>query len=192
MSAKLLRRIFLFTIAGALCAVLAAASAVCSCCPVPGSESSDPYADVSNSSVVAEYFEQTVGDYSSNPAGHHVRERAGSEDGSNSCWFSGSYAPQYPKPGSAEWLIQSNEEWGPDEIGLLNKDAEQIWGKYEDGAIKLPCSVVTYQEMEIECTSGRWQPYEYNIYQSRTIDSSKALKACRVSTSNCGGEISIY
>lgn len=177
---------------GVLFVVLAEATALSSCtCPIPGAESTDPYGDLSNSSEVIEYFEQTLYNSPSNPAGYPVEETPGTVEGTNSCWFSGSDISQHPQiPDGTSWVVTDQDEWGPDEVGLTDQDAEQIWDEYVDGNLILPCGVDTYQTMEIECSPNDYTEYEQNVPQTRTIDQSHALKACR--DTECGGEIPIY
>lgn len=179
----------LIVFSGFLCLSLAAPKGF-SCCPVPGGESSDAYAQTSNSSYVLEYFEQTLLNPSSDPVGHTVEETYGMP-GSNSCWFPGSDVPQNPRISGGDWTVNSSDQWGPDEVGLTDADAEQIWGAYYNGQISLPCTVTAYQNMQIECgDASLFYQYETNNALARTEDASHALQVCRDYT--CGGEIPIY
>lgn len=185
------RHATLILLTGICCVTLYPRNAIsCPACPIPGAESTDPYGDLSNSSVVIEYFEQTLYNSTFDPAGYEVEELPGTYEGTNSCWFPGSDEPQNPTISGGVWTVTSSDQWGPDEVGLSDKDAEQIWGAYTGGEISLPCQVVTYQDMEIECGLGWYYDYESNVPQTRTEDTSHALVVCR--SSECSGEIPIY
>lgn len=191
MFSKASQRVFIL-LAVSMCAALLSRNALsCPACPMPGSVSTDPYDDLSNSSYVWEYFEMTLYNFSIDPENHEVQELPGTYEGTNGCWFPGSDIPYNPPNISGgAWWVGSDDRYGPDEIGLVDKDAEQIWGAYTGGQVILPCEVVTYQDMEIECDVNVFYDYETNVPLTRTEDSTHALVVCR--SSECGKEIPIY
>ncbi|MGH9404617.1 MAG: hypothetical protein ACRD3D_02140 [Terriglobia bacterium] len=176
---------------------------VFSCCDLPDQELQAQSGSVSNSNSVGGLFVQTIS-YTADPNEGYdgdTVEEANGQQGNNGCYFPGSDLGEHPGImglGGTSWRVGSAKQWGPDEIGLLTIDAQQIYQEEQAGAITMTgspagCDTVTYQAMSIDCGEG-FEQYEESVEQDRFVYPTESMKACRNSPlvpANCSGSIII-
>lgn len=173
------------TIVPLLCGLAAATENALSetCCwnELPTSESTKYLQSESDSTFFGGLFAQTL----SGPAtydGSTVEESNGSDTGENTCYFPGDLPGQHPGifgPGGSSWTV-TGSEWGPDFVGMFTLDAQQIWDRYGNGLIELPCNEISYQHMQIFC-NGPWYNYDdtLNVVQVRTVNTNDTITVYR-------------
>lgn len=139
------------------------------CCPVPSTEVSGIEQQV-NPGTLTEFNMSIADAQGTNFDGRQVQEEYGNQ-GTNSCYYPGSALPQHPAVynpqfGVPPWVVgtlndgsSQHNHWGFDLIGLLSEDIDQI---RQDRPDLLPCQLIIYQNMWIECDASAHFFYEQN------------------------------
>ena len=150
------------------------------CCVVPDTEVSGIQQEQFPGSLTA--FNMTISNaQGANFDGRQVQEEYGSNQGINSCYYPNGPTPQHPVVSNPSaqvppWIVAGGDvagqhnHWGLDLIGLLPADIDQLRAERPD---LLPCQLVIYQNMWIECDASTHFVYEQNnslfivVYEDR-------------------------
>ena len=150
------------------------------CCLVPDTELSGIQQQPFPGSLTE--FNMTISNaQGANFDGRQVQEEYGSNQGMNSCYYTDGPTPQFPVVSNPAnqvppWVVAGGEvagqhnHWGIDLVGLLPADIDEIRNNRPD---LLPCQLVIYQNMWIECDASTHFFYEQNnslfivVYEDR-------------------------
>jgi hypothetical protein len=140
------------------------------CCTVPETETSAAVASQRIYTTISA-FEMTISNTgATNFNGRSVQETYGSE-GSNSCYYPGSVLSQHPTVtnpinGAGPWVVGRlytdantyttgpTNHWGYDFDGVAKGVVDQTRHDAPGNNITLPCSLIFYQNMTIDCDTG--------------------------------------
>src|SRR5918912_1620845 len=162
-----LRAFTVFVMVVCLLAAVAPRKATSQCCTVPTSEFSGVVQQVNPTTL--SQFDMTISDSAgSNFDGRPIQEDYGFQ-GTNNCYYSGGPTPQHPavynpQVGIGPWIVgvvneaSAHNHWGYDNIGNTPDVVDQI---RRDRPDLLPCAIVIFQNMWIEC-NGTHFVYETN------------------------------